>query len=501
MKLAIIYGTRPEYLKLYPLFPRIKATIIRITQHDTIEEKDLLYDKLITIQPICSNRLDTIGSQILEKLGPHIKDFTHILVQGDTSTVFYSALCAYQNNVKVIHLEAGLRTYDLSNPYPEESYRQMISRITDIHLCPHEYNCKILRDENIQGKIYNVGNTILDLVKSYNLNISSGNKVIITFHRRENIEYLSEFVTNLNKCISDHPEKEFVWVLHPNKDLQSKVKLLHPNCKFIEPCNHREFLDQVKDCYCLLTDSGGIQEECAFLGKPSIVLRKVTERDQIKEPYLYLCKPPYNNLTQIFNGLPNGILDQSFTYGCGNSVDTIVKILNMDPNFPTFNGGWSYTQKEMSELFKHLKFSETYSILEFGSGDSTKKLYDYISKKVKNLTFYTYETSHEFLNKDPNVNYILYDINSIEGLKLPDLKFDLILIDGPNGEYRSKWYSKIRNNVKPGTILLVDDFNHYESFGTELDKNFSYDLLSFSNEPFVPYGEHSWKIVSIQTPI
>lgn len=174
----------------------------------------------------------------------------------------------------------------------------------------------------------------------------------------------------------------------------------------------------------------------------------------------------------------------------------------MQDELPMFNGGWSYTQKEMTELFKHLTFSESYSILEFGSGDSTAKLCDYTSKKVKNLTFYTYETSHEFLNnKHPNVNYILYDREGIDALELPDLKFDLILIDGPNGEYRSKWYSKIKNNVKSGTIVLIDDFNHYESFGRELDKNFQYELLSFSNEPFVPYGEHSWKIVSIQTPI
>jgi hypothetical protein len=170
--------------------------------------------------------------------------------------------------------------------------------------------------------------------------------------------------------------------------------------------------------------------------------------------------------------------------------------------FPKFNGGWSYTQLEMTELFKHLKFQPTFSILEFGSGDSTKKLYSYIRPQVQNLFFYTYESDNTFLETEPSdIKYIKYNISEIDSLTIPDIQFDLILIDGPNGELRSKWYSKIKKNVKQGTILLIDDFNHYKSFSTELDKNFEYELLSFSDEPFVPYGEHSWKIVSIQRPI
>ena len=88
-------------------------------------------------------------------------------------------------------------------------------------------------------------------------------------------------------------------------------------------------------------------------------------------------------------------------------------------------------------------------------------------------------------------------MNDIENTFIPDVQFDLILIDGPNGDKRSLWYSKIKNNVKIGTICLIDDFNHYKCFGEELDRNYEYELLSFSDEPFVPYGEHSWKIVRI----
>jgi hypothetical protein len=92
---------------------------------------------------------------------------------------------------------------------------------------------------------------------------------------------------------------------------------------------------------------------------------------------------------------------------------------------------------------------------------------------------------------------MFYDENKIKDVVIPSQKFDLILIDGPNGDKRSLWYANIRENVKEETILLVDDFNHYKCFSDELDKIFTYHLLSFSNEPFVPYGEHSWKIVKI----
>lgn len=325
MKICIIYGTRPEYLKVYPLLKKTLSTTIRILQHADILEEDMHYDSLVQLEDVNKNRLDSLGSQILEKLTPLIEDYTHVLVQGDTTTAFYSALCAFQNNKKVIHLEAGMRTYDLSKPYPEEGYRQMISRISSIHLCPHEANSEILRKEQVSGDIHVVGNTILDLVKSYNLDTQQGNTVLITFHRRENIQYLESFITQLNQLGTD---KQFLWVMHPNKELQKQVKSFNPNCMFLQPCSHREFLEHVKNCFCILTDSGGIQEECAFLGKPTIVLRQTTERDQIKEPYLYIVPPPYNTLKNVFNNLPKAILEPCYVYGSGDSVDKINQILD-----------------------------------------------------------------------------------------------------------------------------------------------------------------------------
>lgn len=169
----------------------------------------------------------------------------------------------------------------------------------------------------------------------------------------------------------------------------------------------------------------------------------------------------------------------------------------MATEIPTFVGGWSYTQKEMNELFKHISFTENFSVLEFGSGASTILLFDFFKKHVKELTFVTYESNCEFFKPHPGIQYVYYDENYMSSVRTPCGSFDLILIDGPNGDKRSLWYSKIRNNVKPGTIILVDDFNHYSCFSEELDRNFNYEVLDHHEEPFVAYGEHSWKIVRV----
>ena len=165
---------------------------------------------------------------------------------------------------------------------------------------------------------------------------------------------------------------------------------------------------------------------------------------------------------------------------------------------PEFKGGWSYTQKEITELFKYIEFKESYSILEFGLGESTNTIYTYFKKHVDNLTYIGYETDISYCsNLNSNITVKMYNLDKINDIVLPDIQFDLVLVDGPNGEYRSLWYKKLKQCVKPGTILLVDDFNHYKSFSTELDSNFVYILLDHSDEPFRPYGEHSWKIVKI----
>ena len=174
--------------------------------------------------------------------------------------------------------------------------------------------------------------------------------------------------------------------------------------------------------------------------------------------------------------------------------------------YNSFNGGWSYTNLEMTSLFKNIDLNnnyDNYNILEFGSGDSSIKIHN-LFKNVKNLNYFIFETNTEYLPKNLHLfNVNLYHENDIQNLYIEDyikdnIKFDLILIDGPNGENRKYWFNKIKNFVKIDSIILVDDFNHFYSFGEELDKNYEYEILSYLNIPFLSYGEHSWKIVKVK---
>ena len=154
MKILAIYGTRPEYLKIKPIIEKSKGTIKTcfIKQHTNIIDFGKS-DFSIEIENTCKNRLNSIFSQIFLKTETYFSEFDCILIQGDTATVAASALVAYHLKKKIIYLESGLRTYDLKNPYPEEGYRQMVSRIADINLCPTKLSAKNLKKEKTKGSI------------------------------------------------------------------------------------------------------------------------------------------------------------------------------------------------------------------------------------------------------------------------------------------------------------------------------------------------------------
>ena len=328
-KLAIIYGTRPEYLKLIILIKRLRPHIkvIRIGQHETLFEGEE-YDVFIPLNtPPQSTlpRLHTIASEIFQKLSPALIDCDRILVQGDTATVVYAAIAGFTEHKQVIHLEAGLRTYNLENPYPEEGFRQIVSRITDIHLCPHEDNAMILKDEKVSGKIYVVGNTILDLVKSYNFPITNEPRIIITLHRRENWEEFTNWLKALFNLANENPFYTFTFITHMNPLLKNICAQHTPpsNFQFIAPLTHKDCIQELSRCAAVITDSGGIQEEANFLGKPIVVLRKITERNSIPADRIHLCASP--NKLQL--PVLTNSLSQSYVYGDGTSVDKICGIL------------------------------------------------------------------------------------------------------------------------------------------------------------------------------
>jgi UDP-N-acetylglucosamine 2-epimerase (non-hydrolysing) len=336
-KFAIIFGTRPEYLKLKCLIDefknrQIQHQVIYVSQHENIDEiMDVSFIKL-KIEKTTQDRLSNIGSELLLKLPEFIKDSTHIIIQGDTATAFYCALTGFQLNKKIIHIEAGLRTYDLNKPFPEEAYRQMISRISSINFTPHEDSSNILLNEKVSGIVENVGNTILDLVNMYNLECRMNNIVLITFHRRENWDKIDDLLIGLKKLLQITPHIKYIWYLHHNPELQKKVRTSINEISSIElrePCNHLEFTKQISLCNFLITDSGGIQEEASFLGKHTIVLRASTERTHIPKDYITILED-YSMLDKIYETIPKKHLSPCNVYGYGESSKKIIHIIN-DP--------------------------------------------------------------------------------------------------------------------------------------------------------------------------
>jgi UDP-N-acetylglucosamine 2-epimerase (non-hydrolysing) len=300
--LAIIYGTRPEFLKLTTLIQTLRTAnyplkVIRIEQHNSIFDGEE-YDEFIRIEEsqLAHNRITDIASQIFAKLPAALTDCNQVLVQGDTATVAFSAQVAHILKKRLIHLEAGMRTYNLENPFPEEGFRQMVSRIADVHLCPHEENAAILTAERVQGQIYVVGNTILDLVKSYEIPIAVEPLILITLHRRENWSQFEVWLRELYRFAQRHRHHSFLFITHMNPNLQALIADMEGdiprNLTISPPLGHRECIEELSNCQAVITDSGGIQEEANFLGKYIYVLRKQTERSAIPEERMKLLLQP-----------------------------------------------------------------------------------------------------------------------------------------------------------------------------------------------------------------
>lgn len=289
--ILICFGTRPEYIKVKSLIDNCKHIKTLFTgQHaDLLKNIDCTYKIKITQQT--NNRLNNIMASILTQ-SDIFEDIDYVLVQGDTTSALAVAISAFNNNKKVIHLEAGLRTYDKTNPYPEEMNRVLISQIAYIHLCPTDFNKGNLFKEGICDNIHVVGNTGLDNID--NTNCEYGNTVLITMHRRDNHDTLDIWFTELSRIASIYTDLNFIIPLHPNPNVQ-KHKHLLKNIKIIKPVTHEKLIDIMKTCLLIITDSGGLQEESSFLHKKVIVCRKTTERQEIMNKNLgYLCRSPIN---------------------------------------------------------------------------------------------------------------------------------------------------------------------------------------------------------------
>ena len=324
--ILICFGTRPEYIKLKPLMDKMNGSIKYQTlftgQHQDLINIDRNIDYKISIND-GDSRLDSIVASSMNALNFDNKKISSVLVQGDTTSAYAMALSAFHNKIPVIHLEAGLRTYNFNHPYPEETNRQMISRIASVHLCPTQSAKQNLIAERVGGIVKVVGNTVLDNLSD--IRTTNKKQVLITMHRRENHDKLDEWFTNLNKLAQKYDDYIFTLPIHPNPNVKQHRHILK-DVRVVDPMSHEILLQYLANCSYVITDSGGIQEEAAFLKKPCIVCRKETERSEGIGNFSILCKDP-KQLYTIFKKSQKLKMRGRCPYGNGKSCDKIVQIL------------------------------------------------------------------------------------------------------------------------------------------------------------------------------
>ena len=333
--LLISFGTRPEWIKIKPVIDEIEGSIpfkILFTgQHTSLIDKsieDYEYIKLCVDDSLGGTRLDSIVCSVLNNMSI-LDDVDAVMVQGDTTSAFSVALGAFHRNIPVIHLEAGLRTFDKQNPYPEEFNRCSISAMADLHLCPTFSSAhNIMRSNNSKRGVHVVGNTVLDNLVDYT--VESEDFVLVTMHRRENHENIKEWFEEINRISVSSPHLEFILPIHPNPNVRRYDYLL-TDVTVIEPLAYSDCIDMVSRCKFLITDSGGLQEESSFFGKRCIVCRKVSERTEGGGDFALLCPLP-EDLEDVYQDVMevceiNPIVTLPCPYGDGKSSEKIHKIL------------------------------------------------------------------------------------------------------------------------------------------------------------------------------
>lgn len=364
-KLLIVIGTRPELIKTAPVIMELQKRKIRdFKVVNTGQHKELLdpYWKIFNITPdydlniISPNQdLASLTSKALLSVNGLIKDLESkdekpigILAQGDTTTVMASSMAAFYNDISFLHLEAGLRSYNLKHPYPEEFNRKVAGIVADIHFAPTEGAKKNLIKEGIkESAIKVVGNTVVDALNYITQSAEFANVVftdqrineclpvakkivLITVHRRENQnKNLENLIDSISKLSADNPDTFFVWPVHSNPKVKTPVLSSalskRENIILTAPLNYLELLKLISLSTIIFTDSGGIQEEAPSFKKPVLVLREVTERPEAVN--LGLSKLIGCDPEAIINGFYNFYPDHgniANPYGDGSSAIKIV---------------------------------------------------------------------------------------------------------------------------------------------------------------------------------
>jgi len=308
-KVMSVFGTRPEANKMCPLVkelesrPEIESLVCVTAQHremldqmlkafDVHPQFDLdIMEKQQTLTTITSKA--TLGlEKVLQEVKPDI-----VLVHGDTTTTFAAALAAFYNHVAIGHVEAGLRSFDLQSPYPEEANRRLVGVLADVHFSPTVNNAENLRRENVKAPIFITGNTAIDALKLtvkegyvfeepalQELDFSARKVIAITAHRRENYgQPMENIMAAFAYLAKNHPEVQLVYPVHLSPYVQEVAHRYLDgldNVLLTKPLGVTDMHNLLARSYMVMTDSGGLQEEAPALGKPVLVLRRETERPE-----------------------------------------------------------------------------------------------------------------------------------------------------------------------------------------------------------------------------
>lgn len=297
MKVMIIFGTRPEALKLYPVIKefqkqKVKPCVVFTGQHIQLAEQmlDTLKIKLDyrlavmtenqSLSKLTSRLYDVLDKVLLEKK-PEL-----VIVQGDTTTALVGAIIAYYHKIPVAHVEAGLRTGDLYQPFPEEGNRRMIDQISKYHFAPTQIAADNLKEEHVLGDILISGNTGIDtlLEMSAKIEVKQKKQVLVTLHRRENFGLpLRNILEGISIFLQICADWEVLLPVHSNPNVHDVIFNKfgrHKSVRLVNPLDYIKMIHAMKESAFIITDSGGIQEEAISLNKPVLVAREMTERPE-----------------------------------------------------------------------------------------------------------------------------------------------------------------------------------------------------------------------------
>ncbi len=361
--ILIVLGTRPEIIKLFVLYRELKKSgefnpILFNSAQQTISEDILSYlslkfDMAAEEIPNRNSDLELFIAHLMKDLndkfvvgtsGLTVKDLSGVIVQGDTVSAYTGAVWGFLNQIPVFHVEAGLRTFDHLNPFPEEFFRESIGRVSSINFCPTKISFGNLLREGINPeKCHIVGNTINDaivtLINENKIKDYSGEDYILsTLHRRENWDKVQDYSRILNKLLKEKKtERKIIHLLHPNPAIRKSFYgglngSANENLVISDPVNdYFEMLGMVRNAHTIISDSGGLQEESLFFNIPCGIMRKVTERPEVLEKNAKLLNFDFNEVSSFIdysvyyrNNIEEGF---DYTFGRGDTSEKICQIL------------------------------------------------------------------------------------------------------------------------------------------------------------------------------